>query len=158
MFDIPSCSDKYVYMFLYTCFYTYIKRSLCSNVVQLSGATGTYANNINGYYEPTDEVIGYARVYKKLGGADVCVSYYASEWKWVVSDTSDKGSGTGWAWGTVSPPRPLEDCPRNGWEVWDGTCKSVSKEKSVANIANQPSFSVSKSSKASFEAAYAAQV
>ena len=125
-----------------------MQRLLCRNIVQLSGATGDNAHSINGYYEPIDEIVGNATVYKKMGdGADMWIEYYAGTGKWYVKPTSDRGTNRGWATATISPARPLEDCSSSCWKIHDG-----------CNWVNQASFSVSISSRASFEAAYAADV
>ena len=126
-----------------------MQRILCRNIVQLSGASGEYSHRINGYYEPIDEIVGNATVYKKMGdGANMWIEYYAGTRQWYVKPTSDRGTSRGWATATISPARPLEDCPSSCWEVYDGSSRYV----------NQSSFSVSISSRASFEAAYAAEV
>ena len=130
------------------CVYAYIQRLLCTNIVQLSGATGNNAYRINGYYEPIDEIVGNASVYKKLGdGADAWIEYHAATGQWMVRPTSERGTTSGWARATMYPARPLEDCPSRCWEVKVGS-----------SWINQPSFSVSISSRALFEAAYAVEV
>ena len=121
---------------------------MCTNIVQLSGAVGSSAGSINGFYEPIDELVGNASVYKKLGdGIDVWIEYYAPYGRWYVRPTASRGTGSGYAQATISPPRALEDCPMSSWEVHDGSI-----------WVRQASFSVAVSSKASFEAAQAAQV
>ena len=121
---------------------------MCTNIVQLSGAVGSCAGSINGFYEPIDELVGNASVYKKLGGGiDVWIEHDASNGRWIVRRTSGRGTDRGYALATMSPPRALEDCPISSWEVYDGSI-----------WVHQASFSVAVSSKASFEAAQAAQV
>ena len=110
--------------------------------MQLSGATGMNAHRINGYYEPIDEIVGNATVYKKMGGADIWIEYYAGTGRWYVRLTPDRGTNSGWALATISPARPLEDCPSSCWHIGDG----------IRSRVNQPSFSVSISSRALFEA------
>ena len=142
-------------MYLLFCYYilihryvSIIQRLVCTNIVQLSGATGDNARDINGYYEPIDELVGNASVYKKLGdGAVRWIEYNAATGKWILKPTSLRGTTRGRARATISPARPLEDCPSSCWEVYDH-----------GNWVNQPSFSVSISSRALFEAAYAAEV
>ena len=127
-----------------------MQRLLCRNILQLSGATGIHSHSINGYYEPIDEIVGNATVYKKMGdGADIWIEYHAGTGTWFVRDLDHRGfeSDWGYAHGTISPARPLEDCPSSCWEIYDGS-----------NLVNQASFSVSISSRASFEAVYAAEV
>ena len=121
---------------------------MCTNIVQLSGAVGSWAGSINGFYEPIDELVGNASVYKKLGdGVDVWIEYYALRGRWFLRPTASRGTGSGYAYATISPPRALEDCPMSSWEVYDGSI-----------WVRQASFSVAVSSQASFEAAQAAQV
>ena len=133
---------------MYICVFVCMQRLVCTNIVQLSGATGDNAHRINGYYEPIDEIVGNASVYKKMGdGADMWIEYDAAKGKWFVKQTSSRGKGKGWATATISPARPLEDCPTSCWEVYDGS-----------NCVNQPSFSVSISSKPSLKAANAAAI
>ena len=116
---------------------------MCTNIVQLSGAVGSRAGYINGFYEPIDELVGNASVYKKLGdGFDEWIEYYAPMGKWMVRSTEGRGTNGGVAHATISPPRALEDCPDSSWEVYDGS-----------SWVRQASFSVAVSSKASFEAA-----
>jgi hypothetical protein len=116
---------------------------VCTNIVQLSGAVGSWAGSINGFYEPIDELVGNASVYKKLGdGVDVWIEYYALRGRWFLRPTASRGTGSGYAYATISPPRALEDCPMSSWEVTDGSI-----------WVRQASFSVAVSSKASFEAA-----
>ena len=125
-----------------------VQRLLCTNIVQLSGATGDHAHSINGYYEPIDEIVGNATVYKKMGeGADVWIEYYAAKGQWIVRPTSYRGTARGCATATISPARPLEDCPSSCWEIADSS-----------NWVSHASFSVCISSRASFEAAHAAAV
>ena len=125
-----------------------MQRLVCTNIVQLSGATGDKARRINGYYEPIDEIVGNASVYKKMGdGANMWIEYHTGFGAWYVKPANDRGEGRGMAKATISPARPLEDCPTSCWEIDDGP-----------NWVNQPSFSVSISSRASFEAACAAEV
>jgi len=103
---------------------------VCANIVHLSGATGVHANKINGYYEPIDEIVGNASVYKKMGdGADSWIEYHAGKGRWIVKPTSDRGTEKGYADATISPARPLEDCASSCWKVYDGS-----------SWVNQPSF------------------
>jgi len=120
---------------------------VCRNVVQISGAVGTNAGAINGFYEPTDEFVGNASVYKKLGDVVEWIEYYAPFDRWMLRSTAARGPDTRYACALISPPRALEDCPIGCWKVSDGS-----------SFVNQASFSVAVSSKASFEAAQAAQV
>ena len=105
---------------------------VCTKIVQLSGAVGSNAAGINGLYEPIDEFVGNASVYKKLGdGVEYWIEYYAPTGKWIVRPTADRGTNRGYAYATISPPRALEDCPISTWQVYDGS-----------SWVRQPSFSV----------------
>ena len=62
-----------------------LQRVVCTNIVQLSGATGDVAGSVNGFYEPLDEIVDNATVYastaKSLvditlqGGFSTCMVY-----------------------------------------------------------------------------------
>ena len=102
---------------------------------------------INGYYEPIDEFAGNASVYKKLGDEVQWIEYSRNTGKWYVRSTGSRGTDKGRATAAISPPRCLEDCPLSCWQIGDGV-----------GWVSQPSFSVTVSSRESFEAAYFAEV
>ena len=117
---------------------------VCSNIVQLRGATGVNAAEINGWYEPTAEFVNNASLYRKLGDADKWIEYING--KWAVKRTANRGNDTCYAYAIIKPAVALEECPIDSWMVVDGG-------KFVA----QPSFSVSVSSLEAFQD-YEAQV
>jgi len=86
-------------------------------------------------------------VYKKLGDFVEWIEYYAPTGRWLVRSTADRRTDRGYAKAIISPPRALEDCRIGCWQVHDGS-----------SWFHQSSFVVAVSSKASFEAAQAAQV
>ena len=116
-------------------------------MVEIRGAEGDNAAYINGFFEPTSEVVGHASVYRKVGDADVWVEYHEPSGMWIVKSTSDRGKGAGMATATISPPKPLEQCPLSCWQVYDGT-----------NWVKQSSLRVAATTMAAFEAFEAAKV
>ena len=86
-------------------------------MVEIRGAEGVYAARINGFFEPIGEVVGHASVYRKVGDADVWIEYCEPWGKWHVKPTSSRGKESGFARATISPPKPLEECPLSCWEV-----------------------------------------
>ena len=122
--------------------------AVCRSIVRIDGATGARAGYINGFYEPIEEMLGRASVYRKLGETDTWIEYIESSGKWFVKPTSDRGKASGWARVIVSPPRPLEECPLSCWEVSLGG----------TNWGNQSTLTVSTTTMAAFEAFEAAKV
>jgi hypothetical protein len=118
---------------------------VCSNIVQLRGATGSFAAEINGWYEPTAEFVNNASLYRKLGDADKWIEYING--KWAVKRTASRGKNISYANVSIKPAVALEECPIDSWMVDDG-------DKFVA----QPSFSVSVSSLEAFQDYEVAQV
>ena len=101
---------------------------------------------INGWYEPTRELVNNASVYRKVGDAEECIEYV--DRRWLVKCTEDRGKVRGWAKATIYPAVELEQCPIDCWKVNDGE----------GNWVAQPSFSVSVSSLEAFEEFELAQV
>ena len=58
--------------------------------VYITGATGTNADLINGWYEPTDEMYGGMCVYVKVGDNDTCLEYNDNLKKWQVKPVDCK--------------------------------------------------------------------
>ena len=94
---------------------------VCTSMVHIDGATGVHAGRVNGFYEPTEEMVGHASVYRKLGDADMWIEYNESSGQWYVKSTSSRGKTRGYAYASISPPKPLEECPLSCWQVGDGT-------------------------------------
>ena len=120
---------------------------VCRSMVRIDGATGVNAGRINGFYEPTEEMVGHASVYRKVGDADTWIEYHESSGKWYVKPTSTRGNASGYARASISPPLPLEECPLSCWQVDDGT-----------NWVVQSSLTVSTTTMAAFKAFEAAKV
>ena len=96
-----------------------VVKGICS--VRIVGATGTNADNINGVFEPTDELSeGNVTFYRKVGGGG-CLEYHASTKQWQVKTTASKGTNTCWAFCIISAKRLPQDCPRGQWRVSNGS-------------------------------------
>ena len=121
---------------------------VCSNMVEIRGAEGVHAGCINGFFEPIGEIVGHASVYRKVGDADVWVEYHEPSGEWYVKLTSYRGKAAGWAVATISPPKPLEECPLSCWEVATGGGSWV----------RQSTLTVATTTMAAFEAFEAAKV
>lgn len=116
--------------------------------MHISGAVGICASLVNGFYQPTDEKVGKASVYKKLGDDDMWIEYYAPEGRWIGRSAESRGSDAGFISCLNSPPLPLEQCPLGDcWKVFDGS-----------SFVKQSSLSVSVSTMLAFQAYVDAQV
>ena len=123
---------------------TYLQSTVvCRNMVRIEGA-----GLIDGFYDPIEEMVGHASVYRKVGDADTWIEYHESSGKWYVKSTSSRGKDKGWAYAVISPPKPLEECPLSCWEVGTGGGKC---EK-------QSSLTICTTTMAAFEAFEAAKV
>lgn len=90
--------------------------------ILISGATGSNADNINGNYDPSEEVSNGVAVYKKRGGSDCCLEYYGSVWQ--LKPTSGKGKNVAWATLHCNPVVSPEKCVSTwhvsvGGSVWE---------------------------------------
>ena len=121
---------------------------VCRAMVRIDGATGVHAGFVNGFYEPTEEMVGHASVYRKVGDADTWIEYHESSGGWWIKTTSYRGKAVGYASAVISPPKPLEECPLSCWEVGTGGGKC---EK-------QSSLTICTTTMAAFEAYEAAKV
>jgi hypothetical protein len=87
-------------------------------LVFISGATGTNAARINGFYEPTQEkgLDGHV-LYCKRGDGSMCMEHV--EGTWIVKTVSSKGTASGFAWvaGNCAP----DACTLRQWTLYDGT-------------------------------------
>ena len=108
---------------------------VCRAMVRIDGATGVHAGFVNGFYEPTEEMVGHASVYRKVGDADTWIEYIESSGKWWVKSTYSRGKARGYAYAEISQV----GIRGVNWE-------------------NQSSLSISTTSKAAFEALEAAKV
>ena len=98
----------------------------------ISGATGSCAAGINGYFAATQERGLDGRVvYGKCGDASMCIEHRAGQW-W-VKDVSDKGRDEYYAF--VAGGCALEACASRVWSVWNG---STGKDQASVKIATGP--------------------
>ena len=91
-----------------------------SNNVTIAGATGKYADDINGIYKPTEEFCGNATVYVKVENGDMWLEYRASLKQWQVKITCRKGTDGSTAYCAVPAKCLPEECPKGHWYVYDG--------------------------------------
>ena len=83
----------------------------------ISGATGPWAEGINGFFAATQEKGSDGRVvYGKCGDASMCIEHYGG--KWQVTTVSYKG--TDGAFANVTGGCALEACTSRVWRVDDG--------------------------------------
>ena len=74
-----------------------------------------YASLINGFYAPTDEIVGNASVYRKLGDDKIAIEYNKISGMWIMSFNVAFGRVR------IFPPLPLEECPLDCWEFYDSS-------------------------------------
>ena len=103
-------------------------------MVRIDGATGVHSGRINGFYEPIEEIVGRASVYRKVDDADTWIEYFESSGKWFLKSTSSRGKNIGFARASISPPKPLEECPLSCWQVHDGTNWVVQSSLTVSTV------------------------
>jgi hypothetical protein len=66
--------------------------------VIVSGAAGNVAPQVNGIFDPTDEICnGWVR-YKKRGGQDCWMEYMESKGQWHIKPAASKNSTNAWAY------------------------------------------------------------
>ena len=69
--------------------------------IELSGATGLYAEYVNGTYTSTEERLNGMIVYSKLGDDSKCL-YFASNKKWLVAYIADAKADKKWSVTTMA--------------------------------------------------------
>ena len=86
----------------------------------ISGATGLYAERINGYFAASQEKSLDGRVvYGKCGDANMCIEHFGG--KWQVTTVSNKCTDGAFAY--VTGGCALEACTSLVWRVHDGNSK-----------------------------------
>ena len=101
-------------------------------VLRISGATGIWAEIINGFFAATQEKGSDGRVvYGKCGDASVCIEHRAGRWE--VKPVSDKGSTRLNA--SVAGGCALEACASRVWRVGNG---STFEDQASVKIATGP--------------------
>lgn len=87
--------------------------------VCISGATGLFADIVNGVYEPTSEHCCGMTVYRKREDNDKWLEYSNAADRWSVLDTAHRGQVWGWAFLTTH--RNIEKCKGlSGWKIAEG--------------------------------------
>jgi hypothetical protein len=88
--------------------------------VHISGATGVFADIVNGVYEPTLEHCCGMTVYCKRGDNDKWLEYSNEADRWAILDTKHRGQVWGWAYLTTH--RNIEKCKGlTGWKIASGS-------------------------------------
>jgi hypothetical protein len=93
--------------------------------VHIRGATGIASSEVNGIFDPTEELSCGQPVYVKRGDGSKCIHYWSAHfWSgtgdWIVTDTASKGkNGNGWAFLTHSG-RLEAASSMSDWTVSDG--------------------------------------
>jgi hypothetical protein len=99
--------------------------------VLISGATGSLASFVNGYYEPTEEKGADGRVmYVKRGDGSVCIEHFEGDWE--VKSISSKNLNLQFAY--VSGGLALEACTSKEWMVYDHIEDDFFKQPSVKMV------------------------
>ncbi len=100
--------------------------------VRVSGVTGPCAARCNGVFEPTAESSRGCPVYQKRGDADVWLEYSCSG-MWMITSSSGRAKGDGWAYVTCAPCAP-EGTPRGAWQVFNGTAHRAQPQVTVSAV------------------------
>jgi hypothetical protein len=88
--------------------------------VHVSGASGVFADFVNGVYEPTSERCCGMTVYHKRDDNDKWLEYSNKAHRWTILDTAHRGQIWGWAFLTTH--RSIEKCSGlTGWKISDGS-------------------------------------
>lgn len=105
--------------------------------IKISNAAGSVGNQVNGYYDPTEELCGGWVRYKKRGEREnVWMEYFAEKGQWHVKPASSKMTTNAWAYATCKPamaPTEVADC----WKLYDGA-KFVDYRDVVIENADEP--------------------
>ena len=105
--------------------------------VRITGATGTRAGDINGIYEPTEEMSGNATVYVKVNDHDKWLEYRAVSKRWGVKRTIDKGTDGCTAYCEVFAKCLPQDGPAGTWEVADGSKFKTQRAVTISVITQE---------------------
>ncbi len=85
--------------------------------VFISGATGSCAGSINGFYGVTEEKSLDGRlVLSKRGDPSVCIEHHGGDWEVKLASTRGKAACMAYVAGGCA----LEDCTSRVWNVWNG--------------------------------------
>ncbi len=78
--------------------------------MQLIGATGSNAANINGIFDPTSPPESHDGhlTYRKRDDKDVWLEYYGATKRWIITTTEYKGEDKGFAW--IGSELRLDQC------------------------------------------------
>jgi hypothetical protein len=103
--------------------------------VHIAGASGAFADFVNGIYEPTSQHCCGMTVYQKRDDKDKWLEYSNAADRWNVLDSAHRGQCWGWAYLTTH--RSIEKCKGlTGWKIFDG-CRSVDDLNIRVNIVDR---------------------
>jgi hypothetical protein len=88
---------------------------------EIYGDTNSFADEINGIYEWTDNMMeGGMPLYKKKQSEDELIVQYDEEIKsWMISKSDSRGTGKCYATLFSEPALTPDNCPEGNWKTWD---------------------------------------
>ena len=97
----------------------------------ISGATGSLASVVNGYYEPTEEKGADGRVmYKKRGDGGLCIEHFDGVWEIKYSSKKAINFREAYVIGGLA----FESCASRVWKVYDCSEKKWVEQPSVKMV------------------------
>lgn len=88
--------------------------------IRVSGCSGERAHDINGIYDPTEEIHdGFCR-YLKRGGQNNWIEYNATRGHWHIKKAESKGTVNAWAYAVSPCVAPDSIDPGCVWHVYNG--------------------------------------
>ena len=97
----------------------------------MRGVTGCCSAEVNGIYDPTDELSCGQPVYVKRGDSGKCIRFWTASGQWLVSLVSDKGKNSS-AWASLKHSGRLEAASSmSDWQVTDGKVFSAQADVRV---------------------------
>ena len=106
--------------------------------MRIEGVTGANAGNVNGIFEPTDEMCDGLPVYRKKGNADIWLEFNTSVMDWFVRPTSSRGTSKGWAYVKLESLCLPQDISTGRWHVWTGERFELQAAASIACLSPVP--------------------
>jgi hypothetical protein len=89
--------------------------------LHIRGAAGVNSSDVNGIFDPTDELSCGQPVYVKRGDSRYCIHFWSAEGAWIVSSTEDKSKKNGEGYAFLKHSGRLEAASSmSNWEVYDG--------------------------------------
>jgi hypothetical protein len=102
--------------------------------IRVSGCSGERAHDINGIYDPTEEMHdGFCR-YLKRGGQNNWIEYNATRGHWHIKKAESKGTVNAWAYAVSPCVAPESIDPLCVWHVYNGFEFPEQPELQVARV------------------------